>query len=127
MLLVAGMASSGEARHRGKSHASPAPPHKRSDAEIENATRLQVFLDRANFSPSKIDGRYNDFTRKALALHRESLGAQSQAPPSHSEPHASVSPDVSGLDLGSVEPVFVPYTVTEADLQSVGRLPRHVA
>ena len=27
----------------------------------------------------------------------------------------------------AVEPVFVPYTVTEADLQSVGRLPSHVA
>ena len=26
-----------------------------------------------------------------------------------------------------MEPVFVPYTVTEADLQSVGQLPSHVA
>src|SRR4029077_14599460 len=34
---------------------------------------------------------------------------------------------VSGLDLASVEPVFVPYTVTEADLQSAGRLPSNVA
>ena len=68
MLLVAAVAPSGEARHRGKSHASPSPPHKRSDAEIENATRLQVFLDRANFSPGKIDGHYNDFTLKALAM-----------------------------------------------------------
>jgi lipoprotein-anchoring transpeptidase ErfK/SrfK len=99
------------------------PPNQ---VQMEAATRLQIFLDRANFSPGKIDGRYNDFTQRALALYRESQGEQPQAPPSQSGPHANVSPDVSGLDLGSVEPVFVPYTVTEADLQSVGRLPSQV-
>jgi lipoprotein-anchoring transpeptidase ErfK/SrfK len=95
--------------------------------QTEAATRLQVFLDRANFSPGKIDGRYNDLTWKALSLYRESQGEQRQAPPSQSGPHANVPPDVNGLNLGSVEPVFVPYTVTEADLQSVGRLPDNVA
>jgi len=95
-------------------------------ADIEDATRLQVFLDRANFSPGKIDGRYNDFTRKALALYRESQGEQQQAAPSQSGPHANVPPAISGLDLDTVDPVFIPYTVTETDLQSVGRLPSHV-
>jgi len=41
---------------------------KPSKVDIEAATRLQVFLDRANFSPDKLDGRYSDFTWKALAL-----------------------------------------------------------
>jgi lipoprotein-anchoring transpeptidase ErfK/SrfK len=95
--------------------------------QIEAATRLQVFLDRANFSPGRIDGRYNDITSKALSLYRESRGEQPQPSPTQSGPHANVPPDVNGLDLGSVEPVFVPYTVTEADLQSVGRLPDNVA
>ena len=94
-------------------------------AEIEAATRLQVFLDRANFSPGKIDGRYNDFTRKALSLYRESRGEQPQPTSPQSGRHAKVAPDVSGLDLASVEP-FVSYTVTEADVQSVGQLPSHV-
>lgn len=89
---------------------------------MEAATRLQVFLDRANFSPGRIDGRYNDFTWKALALYRESRGEQPQAPPSR----PNLPPKVDGLDLGSVEPVFVPYMVTEADLQSTGELPSHV-
>ena len=102
-----------------------ANPSKKT--QIEAATRLQVFLDRANFSPGRIDGRYNDYTWKALALYRESRGEQPQHPPSQSRRHANVPPDVSGLDLGSVEPVFVPYTVTEADLQSVGQLPENVA
>jgi lipoprotein-anchoring transpeptidase ErfK/SrfK len=105
-----------------KSTAKTAPLSK---AQIEAATRLQVFLDRANFSPGKIDGRYNDFTRKALALYRESRGEKPQPQPK-SGPHTNVPPDVSGLDLGSVGPVFVTYTVTEADLQTVGRLPSQV-
>ena len=48
-------------------------------AQIEAATRLQVFLGCANFSPGKIDGRYNDFTWKALVLYRESLGEPTAA------------------------------------------------
>ena len=95
-------------------------------AEIEAATRLQVFLDRANFSPGKIDGRYNDLTRRALSLYRESRGEQPQPPPAQSGRHAKVAPDVSGLDLASVDPVFISYTVTEADVQSVGPLPSPV-
>ena len=105
------------------------PPKKQhaNSAQIESATRLQVFLDRANFSPGKIDGRYNELTRKALALYRDSQGEQAQGTPPKSAPHANSSPDVSGLDLSTVDPVFVQYTVTEADLQTVGRLPSQVA
>jgi lipoprotein-anchoring transpeptidase ErfK/SrfK len=95
-------------------------------AQIEAATRLQVFLDRANFSPGKIDGRYNDFTRKALSLYRESRGEQPQPTSPQSGRHANVAPNVSGLDLASAEPVFISYTVTETDIQSVGQLPSHV-
>ena len=98
-------------------------------AEIEEATRLQVFLDRANFCPGRIDGTYNEFTSKALALYRESRGEQPQPTPAKQSKgrKSNVHPDVSGLDLGSVDPVFVPYTVTDADLQSVGDLPGGVA
>jgi lipoprotein-anchoring transpeptidase ErfK/SrfK len=94
-----------------------------SKAETEKATRLQVFLDRANFTPGRIDGRYNDFTWKALGLYRESRGEQAQVRP----PRPNISPDIKGLDLASVEPVFAPYTVTEADVQNVGQLPGNVA
>jgi lipoprotein-anchoring transpeptidase ErfK/SrfK len=98
-----------------------------SRADVEAATRLQVFLDRANFSPGKIDGRYNDITRKALALYRESRGEQPQTPPPQPKAKSNVAPDVTGLDLASVDPVFIPYTVTEADLQSIGTLPKEPA
>jgi len=103
------------------------PTTNRPDkAQLEAATRLQVFLDRANFSPGKIDGQYGDFTLKGLALYRESRGEQPQAPPTQPKAKLTQAPDVSGLDLASVEPVYIPYTVTEADLQSIGQLPKQV-
>ena len=100
--------------------------NRSNKAQLEAATRFQVFLDRANFSPGKIDGQYGDFTLKALALYRESREEQPQAPP-QSKAKGKAAPDVSGLDLASVEPVYIPYTVTEADLQSIGQLPKQVA
>jgi len=98
-------------------------PHK---ANIEAATRLQIFLDRANFSPGKLDGTYNEFTWKALALYRQSRGEQPQLPPAQGKTKSNVAPDITGLDLDNVGPVFVPYTVTDADLASVGPLPSSV-
>src|SRR5438874_5031933 len=112
--IIAILISSGvlPAAARKKSH-EPTP----NKANIEAATRLQIFLDRANFSPGKLDGTYNEFTRKALALYRQSRGEQPQAPSPHANAKSNIAPDTSGLDLASVEPVFIPYTITEADLQ----------
>jgi len=106
---------------RKKAHGAkkPAPEQKRSAADAEAATRLQVFLDRANFSPGKLDGHFGDFTLKAVALYRQSRGEPPSPPPS--KPDAA--PDLSGIDLASVDPVFVQYTVTESDLQNVGPVP----
>ncbi len=110
-------------RRREKSTAEQTP----NKANIEAATRLQIFLDRANFSPGKLDGTYNEFTWKALALYRQSRGEQPQSPPCTGKIKSNVAPDVTGLDLDSAGPVFVPYTVTDADLASVGPLPSSVA
>jgi lipoprotein-anchoring transpeptidase ErfK/SrfK len=96
-------------------------------ANIEAATRLQIFLDRANFSPGKLDGTYNEFTWKALALYRQSRGEPPQFPPVHGKRKSNVAPDVAGLDLDSIGAVFAPYTVTDADLASVGPLPSSIA
>ena len=122
--LVAVLISSAVLPAAGKKRSSHSPSP--SKAAVEAATRLQVFLDRANFSPGKIDGRYNDLTRQALALYREFRGEESQIPPQR-DSKPDVAPDVSGLDFASVEPVLIPYTVTEADLQSIGPLPSKVA
>ena len=106
-----------------RKHPRNKAPHKeqQSSAGIEAAAHLQIFLDRSNFSPGKIDGRYNEFTGKALDLYRQSRGEQPQSPPPDAK--KNIAPDTNGLDLSSVEPVFITYSVTQADLQNVGNLP----
>ena len=100
-------------------HASPAKPQVN---QVEAATRLQVFLDHSNFSPGAITGRYNDFTFKALSLYRESRGEPKPAPPA--KPDAP--PNTDGIDLGSASSAFSDYTVSDADLQSIGPIPNGV-
>jgi len=106
-----------------RKHSAKKAAHKeqQSSAQIEAAACLQIFLDRSNFSPGKIDGHYNEFTWKALAFYRQSRGEQPQLPPPDAK--SNVTPDINGLDLASVEPVFITYAVTAADLQNVGKLP----
>jgi lipoprotein-anchoring transpeptidase ErfK/SrfK len=82
------------------------------------ATRLQIFLDNANFGPGKIDGRGGDFTRKAAALYRQAKG-DNAAPTAN----AKAPIDTAGMDLASVNPVFISYTVTKDDVANVGDLP----
>jgi lipoprotein-anchoring transpeptidase ErfK/SrfK len=106
-------------------HTSPAKnPDPRNNAAFEAAARLQIFLDRAEFAPGKIDGRYGEFTEKALALYREAHDKQLAAPQAGGKPGAA--PDTSGLDLASVDPVFITYTVTEADMENIGPVPASV-
>lgn len=85
---------------------------------MEAATQLQIFLDRANFSPGPLDGQYGQFTLKALALYRMSRGESTPA-----STKKGGAPDLNGIDLSGVTPVFNSYQVTEADLQNVGPVP----
>src|SRR5207245_4075695 len=91
----------------------PAREPTPNQAHIEAAIRLQIFLDRNNFSPGKLDGRHSEFTWKALALYRESRGEQLQIPPPQGKTKSDIAPDVTGLDLDGIGPVFISYTVTE--------------
>src|SRR5437773_7995020 len=102
-----------EARKKSGAHPRSTGKPQQNQAEIEAATRLQVFLDRANFSPGMINGHYDEFTLKALALYRQSRGEPTPPPPAKPD----TAPDLNGLDLTGVGPVFVPYTVVQADLQ----------
>jgi hypothetical protein len=113
-------ALSASARKRAETR-RPATERKPDAAEIEAATRLEIFLDRANFSPGKLDGHYSDFTLRALAFYRQSRGEAPASPQKR-----DIAPDVNGLDLGSIGPVLISYTVTEADLQYVGPVPSSI-
>jgi lipoprotein-anchoring transpeptidase ErfK/SrfK len=134
--LIAALASPVAARKHRRSHSSASPtPHKPSDSEVEAATRLQVFLDRANFSPGKIDGHYNEITLKALALYRQSQAAQQHDGAANSAPSAEAkgqkesptsqtAPDLTGIDVASVNPVFIQYTITDTDMKNIAPMPR---
>ncbi len=96
---------------------------------IEAVTRLQVFLDKAEFAPGKIDGRIGQFTLEALALYREAQGAA--VTPATPDPKVKVEkgealPELSDLDLASVDPLFLSYEVSEDDLKQVGELPSKI-
>src|SRR4051794_13241220 len=118
-------ASAFDASARTKSSGHKSHTESQRSEEIESATRLQVFLDRANFSPGAITGRNNEFTLKALSLYRESRGEASSSPSPSAKPN--VAPNVDDLDLKSVDPVFIDYTVTDADLTNIGSVPESVA
>lgn len=94
--------------------ASPKPASPAPFSSVADATRLQVFLDRANFGPGKIDGRGGEFTRKALARYGRAhgLGTLTVA--------ANLDRKVPGL-RGT--PAFTDYTVTTEDAAEIGILP----
>jgi lipoprotein-anchoring transpeptidase ErfK/SrfK len=122
VVFVIALAAPTIARKKSGANNSPRPSKSRPD-QIEAATRLQIFLDRANFSPGVITGRYNAFTLKALSLYRQSRGEPT--PPPAAKPVAA--PDLKGIDLNTVGPAFIDYTVTDADLKSIGPVPAGVA
>src|SRR3954465_14152033 len=96
--------------------AEGAKPAKTDRHQIEEFTRLQIFLDNANFGPGKIDGHDGTFTRKALALYRKSQGQTDT--PAAAGPKAPL--DTKGLDLQSIQPVFIEYEITKEDAATVG-------
>src|SRR3954465_6642472 len=91
--------------------AEGAKPAKTDHHQVEEFTRLQIFLDNANFGPGKIDGHDGEFTRKALALFRAGQGQ-----PATETPNSKAPIDTSGLELSSVDPVFIEYQITKDDV-----------
>jgi lipoprotein-anchoring transpeptidase ErfK/SrfK len=77
----------------------------------ELVTRLQIFLDQQNFGPGIIDGRWGEFTGKALVHYARAHNLQ-------------VTPAIYGqLPLDTVYPIYVTYTITPEDVKTVGTLP----
>jgi lipoprotein-anchoring transpeptidase ErfK/SrfK len=101
---------------------SYAAEHKRDKAQVEEATRLQIFLDNSNFGPGKIDGKEGEFTKKAVAAFKRSLGQTD-----FQEQNSKIQIDTSGLDLGIINQVFTTYVVTKDDIESVGEVPSDLA
>ena len=89
-------------------------PHRPPALSVDDATRLQVFLDRENFGPGKLDGKTGEFTRKALARYGRAHG---RTLPEPGPALLAALPEVR-----AVTP-FREYTVTAADAAQVGTIP----
>jgi lipoprotein-anchoring transpeptidase ErfK/SrfK len=86
-------------------------PHAQPVGSQELVTRLQIFLDQQNFGPGIIDGRWGEFTGKALVHYARAHNLQ-------------VTPAIYGqLPLDTVYPIYTDYTITAADEKTVGTLP----
>ncbi len=79
--------------------------------EREVVTQLQIFLDQQNFGPGIIDGRWGEFTGKALVHYARAH-------------NLTVTQDIyAQLPLESVYPVYTVYTITDADAKWIGPVP----
>lgn len=79
--------------------------------EQEIVTQLQIFLDQQNFGPGIIDGRWGEFTGKALVHYARAHNLQ-------------ITADIyNQLPLESVYPVYTEYVITDADTKLIGEVP----
>ena len=79
----------------------------------DDAVRLQIFLDHANFGPGKIDGAYGGFTKLAWLKWQ---GANGVNPPKDTF-------DPKDPALANVGEPYTQYTVTAEDLSGLGPVP----
>lgn len=80
---------------------------------VDDAVRLQIFLDHANFGPGKIDGAYGGFTKVAWMKWQ---GAHGVNPPAETF-------DPEDPALAGVGDPYTTYTLTDEDLTGLGPVP----
>ena len=96
----------------GEAPAAPAALPKPPPAlAMEDATRLQIFLDRENFGPGKLDGKLGEFTRKAVVRYGR---AHDKTLPPPGPALLAALPEVP-----QIQP-FTDYTVTADDMAEIG-------
>jgi lipoprotein-anchoring transpeptidase ErfK/SrfK len=86
--------------------------------EREAIAQLQIFLDQKHFGPGKIDGRWGEFTGKALSYYEKVNGL----------PMTSVITSWAEvgkhLPMEDVYPIYTTYTISSEDLKQIGSIPR---
>ena len=91
----------------------PSVPRAEPAAPQEILTRLQIFLDQHSFGPGKIDGRWGEFTAKALVRYQIANGQK---------PTGQIDRDLQD-QLAKIFPIYTTYTIKDEDLKEVGNTP----
>ncbi len=91
----------------------PAVPRAEPVSAQEVLTGLQIFLDQRSFGPGKIDGRWGEFTAKALVRYQL---ANSESPTGQIDPAMQQA-------LSKIFPIYTDYTLAAEDLEKVGDVP----
>jgi lipoprotein-anchoring transpeptidase ErfK/SrfK len=91
----------------------PSVPRAEPAAPQEILTRLQIFLDQHSFGPGKIDGRWGEFTAKALVRYQIANGQKATG---------QIDSDLQ-QQLAKIFPIYTTYTITDQDLKEVGNIP----
>lgn len=94
-----------------KAGPEPTPIQPTTTAIRDRNARLQIFLDRQQFGPGKIDGSWGLFAREAWKRYQQSKGQPAV------DPVAMMPAEVAAL-----EPLYTTYTVTAADATLVGEI-----
>ena len=93
---------------------APAPaatPKPAPALSVDDTTRLQIFLDRENFGPGKLDGKPGEFTRKAVVRYGRA----------HHRTLPLVGPELlAALPEAAQQRPFIDYTVTADDVAQIG-------
>ena len=94
-----------------KAGPEPTPIQPTTAAIRDRNARLQIFLDRQQFGPGKIDGSWGLFAREAWKRYQQSKEQPAVDP-------VAMMP----AEVATFEPLYTTYTVTTADATLVGEI-----
>jgi lipoprotein-anchoring transpeptidase ErfK/SrfK len=118
LLLTAGLllfTPSAQPASRSESKATDKRKERGETEEQDRLLRLQIFLDDSGFRPGAIDGRWGEFTRKALARYQQAQGQEKSL-------QNDRAPDDFGVPLDSNSQPLTSYQITDADQNSIGQV-----
>src|ERR1700745_1524990 len=107
------IAPSTPAQKDNTSSNEPSVPRAEPVSAQEVLTRLQIFLDQRSFGPGKIDGRWGEFSAKALVRYQLANGEK---------PTGQIDTAMQ-QELSKIFPIYTDYTLAAEDLLRVGDVP----
>ncbi len=98
--------------------ATPSPTSSPTAGPLPNEQilRVQLFLDESPFKPGVLDGKWGEFTRKALARYKQANGGASGS-------YGDEPPARFDLPLPNDQPAVTTYRLRSDDQQFIGSIP----